>query len=219
MIEVTRNKIALLDQYVARKEREASAAEPALGANQVSVDAERTRGDEFVTRLEALPTGHTSAHDYQRLVFKILSYIFEPELTDGRMEEATYQGTERRDIIYANESERSFLKYVRDTYGSLFLLFELKNVKEAQLDHVNQVAAYLGVRLGMLGFIVTRHAPGKNIILKTYSVYNDTPSVPRKTILFVTDDDLIAMIRARQEGKQPVSRLQQIYREFRMKVQ
>ncbi len=71
----------------------------------------------------------------------------------------------------------------------MLLLFEIKNVKEVELEQINQVAAYLGSRLGMFGIIVTRNAVGENIILKTYSVYNDTPSMPRKTILVVTDAD------------------------------
>jgi len=135
------------------------------------------------------------------------------------MEEPTHLGTERRDIIYANEAEKSFLKYVRETHKSRFLLFEIKNVEVVKLEHINQVAAYLGARLGMLGFIVTRYTQGQNITLKTYSIFNDTPSMPRKTILVVTDEDLVAMIRLKQFGKTPVETLQGIYRTFVLRVQ
>jgi len=219
IVAVTRSEIEVLDQYVARKERESADAEPTLAAGLISDRSVIDLGEQFIGRLGALPSGQVTAGDYQRLVYEIFNYLFEPDLTDGRLEEATHLGTERRDIVYANEAERSFLQYVRETYGSLFLLLEIKNVKALELDHINQVAAYLGARLGMLGFIVTRHVPGQNVVQKTYSVHNDTPSMPRKTILIVTDEDLIAMIRLKQQSKAPSSQLQDIYRTFILKIQ
>jgi hypothetical protein len=219
VIEVTRSKLELVDQYVGRKEREGSQAEPALGTDQEAEQREFEAGDCLMARLQALPSGHSSATENQRLVYEILNYLFEPDLTDGKMESATHLGTERRDIIYTNEAERSFLRYVRESYGSMFLLFEIKNIKTMELEHVNQVATYLGARLGMFGFIVTRNTPGENIIRKTYSVFNDTPSMPRKTILIITDDDLITMIRLKQEGKAPVQQLKGIYQRFQWGLQ
>lgn len=219
VVEVTRSKVELLDRYVARKEREADQAGPTLGVGAVSLDAEFDLGEQFVARLQALPSGFSAASAYQRLVYEIINYLFEPELTDGRMEEPTHLGTERRDIIYVNESERFFLEYIRENYGSMFVLFEIKNVQRIELDHVNQMAAYLGARLGMLGFIVTRHAAGRNVILKTYSIYNDTPSLPRKTVLIVTDDDLVRMIRLKQESKNPAQRLREICQAFQWALQ
>jgi len=55
----------------------------------------------------------------------------------------TYLGTERRDILYWNEAERSFWKYVRDEYRSPLVLFEVKNVGALELAHINQTATYL----------------------------------------------------------------------------
>lgn len=219
VIEVTRRQLNLVDRYVSRKEREAANAEPALVGGAITPHAVIELGNSFIGRLQALPTGQSTSGDYQRLVYEILNYLFEPELTDGEMEVATFLGTERRDIVYVNESERSFLRYVRETYQSLFVLFEIKNVAEVELDHVNQVAAYLGARLGMLGFIVTRHAVGENIIRKTYAVFNDTPSMPRKVILVVADEDLTAMIRLKQSGKETIKHLRDTYRRFRLNVQ
>jgi hypothetical protein len=98
-------------------------------------------------------------------------------------------------------------------------MFEVKNVEELKLDHVNQAATYLGARLGMLGFIVTRNPAGDNIIRKTYSIYNDTPSIPRKVLLILADEDLIAMIRLKQEEQNPGKYVQRLYRSFRQLVQ
>jgi hypothetical protein len=219
VIKITRERLTLLDQYVGRKEREGSKVEPLLRADQTLIDAEYQLGESFVDRLSNLPAGRVEANDYQRLVFEILNFLFEPELTDGDMEVETYQGTERRDIIYTNEAETSFWGYIRTTYSSLLVMFETKNVEKVELEHINQTASYLGVRLGMLGFIATRNPPGDNIMRKTYSVYNDTPSVPRKIILILSDDDLKAMIRLKQGGKSAVKYVQNIYKQFHTRVQ
>lgn len=219
VVQITCGRLDLLDGYVARKEREGAAAEPALGIDQASIEAEQRLGDDFIARLQQLPTGTLTAADYQRLVFEILNHLFEPDLVDGQLEVGTFLGTERRDIVYTNEADSSFWAYVRSTYKSLLVMFEVKNVSELELDHVNQTAAYLGVRLGMLGFIVTRRPPGENITRKTYTVFNDTPGEPRKTIIILSDDDLVAMIRDKRNGGFPTKYVQRLYRAFRQRVQ
>lgn len=100
-------------------------------------------------------------------------------------------------------------------------MFEVKNVQELEIEHINQTASYLGVRLGMLGFIVTRRSPEDNIIRKIYTIYNDTPSTPRKIILVLNDDDFAVMLRNKDagQGSTPTQYVQRKYREFRTLVQ
>jgi hypothetical protein len=217
----TRANLKLLDGYITRKEKEAAKALP------VYVDREdlglpiRPMAEEFIKRLADLPTGVAQAKDYQRTLYEIINYLFEPELTDGEMEVKTVEGTERRDIIYTNESDASFWQYVRLNYGSPLVMFEAKNAQELEIEHINQTASYLGVRLGMLGFIVTRRPPEDNIIRKIYTIYNDTPSTPRKIILVLSDDDLAVMLRNKDAGQSPTPTqyIQRKYREFRTRVQ
>jgi hypothetical protein len=217
----TRANISILDQYVSRKEKEAPQALP------VYVDREdlglptKPLAEEFIGRLGSLPVGIAHAKDYQRLIYEILNYLFEPELTDGEMEVRTFEGTERRDIIYTNESDASFWQYVRLNYGGPLVMFEVKNVKDLEIEHINQTATYLGARLGMLGFIITRQTPPENITRKTYSVFSDTPSIPRKIIIILSDEDLSTMLRSRDSGQSPTPTqcIQRKYREFRTRVQ
>jgi hypothetical protein len=220
-VQVTRGNLDMLDAYVMRKERDASSALPIYVDRQALGLPTRPLAEEFISRLAAVPVGAAGANDYQRTVYEVLNYLFEPELTDGEMEVRTFAGTERRDIIYTNESDSSYWQYVRQTYGSPLVMFEVKNVAQLELEHINQTANYLGARLGMLGFIVTRHAPGDNIVRKTYSVFNDTPSMPRRMVLIVTDDDLAAMLRERDEGQDlaPTRYVQRMYRRFRTQCQ
>jgi hypothetical protein len=203
-----------LDRYVDRKEREGSGAEPLLHEAPDEEQLRRT-ADDLIARLRAVPSGQAASGDYQRIVYEILNFLFEPQLTDGQFEVRTYLGTERRDLVYWKEAERSFWAYVRDTYGSPLQMFECKNVDALSLDHVNQTAAYLGARLGMLGVIVTRKAASEATQRKLYSIYNDTPALPRKIILVAADDDLIGML----EAGGATAHMQATYRRFRQSVQ
>lgn len=217
----TRANLKLLDHYIGRKEKEAAKAFPVYVEREDLGLPVRPMAEEFIKRLAGLPVGIAHAKDYQRTIYEIINYLFEPELTDGEMEVRTIEGTERRDIIYTNESDISFWQYVRFNYGSPLVMFEVKNVQGLEIQHVNQTASYLGARLGMLGFIIARQPPTDNVIRKTYSIYSDTPSTPRKTILILDDDDLAIMLRNRDSGQDPTPTqyVQRKYRDFRTRVQ
>jgi hypothetical protein len=218
MVEKVRQAPVVLEQYVNRKEREAAGAEALLPDSKSQIEL-RTVADDLKARLAALPTGQVASAEYQHLVYEILNFAFEPDLTGGEFEARTYLGTERRDLIYWIEAESSFWKYVRDTYGSPQIMFECKNVAELEIDHINQTATYLGSRLGMLGFIVTRAPIPETVLRKTYSVWNDTMQPPRKMILALSDADLVAMIEMKVSGQNVSAHPQALYRAFRSKVQ
>ena len=98
-------------------------------------------------------------------------------------------------------------------------MFECKNTGALELDHINQTATYLGARLGMLGFVATRNAASDAVERKIYSVYNDTPALPRKTILVLSDAAMREMVEARMSGTSATPIAQGIYRTFRQRAQ
>ncbi len=221
VVALTRANLEVLDRYVSRKEEMAADALPVYPASRGFGHQNRLLGEEFISRLDSTPTGPADANTYQRLVYEIVNYLFEPDLTDGEMEVKTIDGTERRDLVYTNESESSFLRYVRTEYHSPFLMFEVKNVQALDLSHINQTATYLGARLGTLGFIATRSAPKMTTLKKTFSVYNDSVGTARKVILILSDNDLAEMLRAKDSGdpNTPIRALQKKYRAFRTTIQ
>jgi len=218
---ITRANITLLDTYVSRKEKEASEALPVYVEREDLGLPTRPMAEEYIRQISEITPGVTHAKAYQRTLYEIINYLFEPELTDGEMEVKTIEGTERRDIIYTNESDVSFWQYVRLTYCSPMIMFEVKNVQELEIEHINQTANYLGARLGMLGFIATRDSPPDNVVRKIFSVYNDTPNTPRKTIIVITDDAWATMLKNKDSGQKPTPNeyIQRKYRDFRTRVQ
>jgi len=52
-----------------------------------------------------------------------------------------------------------------------------------------------------------------------YSVYNDSPVMPRKVILVISDPDMRQMIEDRMAGRPATPYIQALYRSFRSRAQ
>ena len=212
---VTRADIGLIERYVRSREAEAANAHPAM--EYKDEDACRDAAT-LKERLAALPPGRDDAADYQRLILEILNFLFIPELIDGKPEVRTIDGTERRDIIFTNDSDETFWDYVRTTHDSITVMFEAKNTDELDLAAINQTATYLGDRIGRLGIIVTRQNPPEPVRRKIFSVWND--SAPnRKVILTLCDDQVRELLDLRCKNASPTKWMQKHYRAFRTAVQ
>ena len=168
-------------------------------------------------RLKGIPIGREMAHVFQKQVLEIINFLFNPELIDGEMEVRTIEGTERRDIIFTNDSDKSFWTYLRNEHSGIFLMIETKNTDHIETDHINQTATYLGDRIGRIGFIATRNPVQASQERKIFSIYND--SQPRKIILVLNDTDFEAMLDMKCQQKDPMRYLQKMYRAFRTRVQ
>lgn len=212
---VTRLEVERIDRYVNLKEETASQAQPSenyLIASELCPEAERLKRE-----LAQIAHGNAFASIYQRTVLEILNYLFNPELIDGEFEVKTVDGTERRDIVFTNDSDQTFWKYIRQEHSAFLIMFEAKNTNDLEPAHYNQAAIYLGDRLGYLGFIVTRNAATRANQKKAFSIYND--SRPRKIILVLSDQDLIQMLDMKCRGQDPMRFIQKAYRHFRQTVQ
>lgn len=215
VVAVSRKEVERVDRYVRRKEESAVEAQPSSVSG--SEDGIEMEAISLKARLKEISVGVAEATDFQHTVLEILNFLFAPELIDGKPEVRTIDGTERRDIIFTNDSDQTFWNYVRQEHSGIFLMFETKNTQEIGPAALNQTATYLGDRLGRLGFIVTRNAASESAQRKAFSIHND--SSPRKIILFLTDHDLNLMLDMKSSGKEPMRHIQNLYRSFRTSVQ
>ena len=215
VVAIARLEVERIDRYVSTKEAAASDAQPSAG--YVDERGICPESEALKQRVRALEPGQKDAAAYQRVILEVLNFLFTPELIDGRLEVKTADGTERRDIILINDSDKSFWSYLRNEHSSFMLMFEVKNASDLTNIYFNQVATYLGDRLGRLGFVVTRSPIKEAQERKAYSIYND--SHPRKIILTLSDSDVFSMLDMKCEGKDPMRFIQTRYRDFRTKVQ
>ena len=215
VVAITRAEVERVDRYVSKKESTAIQAQP----TQAYLDSRGTcpESDSLRERLRHLDPGEETAADYQRLVLEILNFLFNPELIDGELEVRTIDGTERRDILFTNDSDQSFWSYLRTEHSSILLMFETKNTKKVDNTYLNQTAVYLGDRLGRLGFIVSRNPTAPAQEKKALSIYND--SNPRKIILMISDSDIETMLDMKCQGSDPMRHVQKVYRSFRTRAQ
>ena len=211
-VEITRKEVHRIDKYVAKKETTASEAQPASIEGDVS-----TSIGQLMIELKELRSGREDAYKYQDLVFKILNYLFEPDLIDGRPQMRTEYGTEIRDIIYTNESDTSFWRYIREKHGNFLVVFELKNKEELDNSDIDQLSNYLGDPTGYAGILVSRKPPKEGQYRKAIAIYNKV--VPRKIVLFLSDQDFEILLREKNNGKDPTKHIQKIYRDFMTSIE
>ena len=215
VVTVTRGDISLVERYVRNREQQSAQARPSIDYIDEDVCQEAGRLKE---KLKATPTGREHAAAYQELVLEILNFLFNPELIDGQLEVRTFEGTERRDIIFTNDSDESFWGYVRTAHDGIFIMFEAKNTNDLDMPEINQTATYLGDRIGRLGVIVTRQTPREAVQLKIFSVWNDS-GPNRKVILTLADEQLRELLDLRCDEGSPTKWMQKHYRKFRTSVQ
>lgn len=215
VVTITRSDISLVERYVRSRERDAANARPAL--DYIEIDACK-EAETLKNKLSAIKPGRDQAEDYQRLVLEILNFLFNPELIDGKPEVRTVDGTERRDVIFTNDSDESFWDYVRSYHDCILIMFEAKNTEELGISEINQTASYLGDRIGRLGVIVTRQEPALSIQRKIFALWNDSGS-KRKIILTLSDKKVRELLDLRCNGGSPTKWMQAHYRKFRTSVQ
>lgn len=163
--------------------------------------------------ISKLPTGKTDGADkaFENELCPLISSMLYPELDFASTQCRTDSGVLIRDLIFYNNMSHSLLKDIYKEFNSKQLVFELKNVKELESTHINQLNRYLNKEFGNFGVIFTRNKPPKSVYKNTVDLW----SGQRKCILILDDEDLKLMCNI-YENKQrkPIDVLNRKYREF-----
>ena len=116
-----------------------------------------------------------------------------------------------RDLIFYNNRSFDFLRDIFDLYDSRQLVFELKNVREVEREHINQLNRYLKDEFGRFGVLVTRNPLPKHIFKNTIDLW----SAQRRCIIALTDSDLELMVTVFESRQRlPIEVLQRAYIDF-----
>jgi hypothetical protein len=147
----------------------------------------------------ALPSGNKNGNDktYEDTICQMLASLLYPQLDFAEPQSRTDSGVLIRDLIFYNNRSYDFLKDIYDIYDCKQIVVELKNVKEVEREHINQLNRYLTQQFGNFGILFTRNKPPKSIYKNTIDLW----AGQRKCILILTDDDLKLMCTIFQ-GKQ-----------------
>lgn len=210
VLNFNRDNYGVIEEYVKYKEKNASDCHSDPLFSQIPVLSARRKLNEILK----LNTGKDNGADmkYEELATQLLASLFYPHLDFAQTQSRTDSGRHIRDLIFYNNRDIDFLDEIFTEYENRQLVFELKNVKKIERDHVNQLNRYLQPNIGRFGVFLTRNplpkAMESNIV--------DLWSSQRKCIIAITDEDLRLMVDV-YESKQraPIEILKKKYIEFR----
>ena len=177
----------------------------------------REESGRLIGELRALPCGIQDYQSYQDLMLRVFNLLFEPDLIEGRKRVRTEHGTEIRDLIYTNNSDKPFWDFVRNNHRNLAVVIELKNKKAPEIDDINQLAGYLGDSLGYFGLLVARQPWSNSRRQKAIAWYNK--GSPHRVVVAISDNEIIRMLQMKCAGKDPTAIVRQAYQDFMAKIQ
>lgn len=195
--------------YTATKEREQKDCKNDPLFSQLPVFTVARR----IVKLGKLPSGNEDSHDkeYEKLMEDMLPSMFYPHLDFADSQVRTDSGTQIRDLVFYNSRGLPFLKDLFNDFGSKQLVFEIKNVKEIEREHINQLNRYLNDHFGKFGVLVTRNPLSKAMHKNTIDLW----SGQRRCILTITDEDVKIMADVfRSKQRLPIEVLNKKFVEF-----
>ncbi|MBZ0260777.1 MAG: hypothetical protein K8F90_09270 [Hyphomicrobiales bacterium] len=143
---------------------------------------------------------------------RLLPSLLYPKLDFAQEQARTIDNVSVRDLIFYNTRSTPFLQELMADYGSRQITFELKNVKEIERQHVDQLNRYLADELGRFGIFVTRNPLKKAEVQRTVSLW----AGQRKAIITLTDADIAQMVDVfESKQRDPLDVLTKKYVQFK----
>ncbi|WP_445354565.1 hypothetical protein ACJJI5_15625 [Microbulbifer sp. EKSA008] len=167
-----------------------------------TIDDEGTKLSEELT---SLPKGKEDWRNYEALCIKILKYLFENELDGWSAQKTTDDGLHRYDLVCRVRSNSAFWKLIAQSLGSHYIIFEFKNyTNKIQQEQVLTTEKYLLERaLRKVAIVLTREGASDNANKMIQGAMREHG----KLILTLTDQDLISMLEAKEQGEDPSDKL------------
>ena len=197
-----------VDRYVADKERTAENCKPDPLFKPL---AAATLTSKFKS-IRALPTGSSEKADrkFEDLATDLLSSLLYPILEFAETRVRTVSGAHVRDLIFYNDGKTDFWTDLRDRYEARQPVFELKNVRALETEHVNQLYRYLDEEFGRFGVLVTRNPTPRAIERNVVDLH----SSKRISIVCLDDRDIELMLAMLDSGRDPTDVLKKKFVEF-----
>jgi hypothetical protein len=205
-----RDNYNVIDAYVQARERSFEDCQNDPLFSQIPILSARRK----MAAIRKLPSGKDNGADvaYEKLIGQLLPSLFYPQLDFAQEQARTDSGVSIRDLIFYNSRTHPFLQELMDDYGSRQITFEMKNVNEIEIHHVDQLNRYLKDNLGNFGVFVTRNPLKKARFSSTIDLW----SGQRKAIVALTDSDVEQMVEVfESKQRDPIDVVVKKYVEFR----
>ncbi len=213
VLDFNRQHYDAIERYLRVKERFAADCKNDPLFSQIPVSSAKAK----LTELKKLPTGISDKADkrYEDLIVTMLASFFYPECDFATDQARTDSGVSIRDLIFYNNRSHPFLRDVFDNYDSRQLVFEMKNVRAIEREHINQLNRYLAGSFGRFGVLVTRNPLPKAMFTNTVDLW----SGQRKAIIALTDQDVEQMVDVfESKQRSPLDVVKKKYFEFEQRL-
>ena len=197
-----------IERYVDEKEKNAHECKPDPIFKPLATSTLKAK----FKLLRELPSGSSGGADrkFEDLVNDLLSSLLYPTLEFAESRVRTISGAHIRDLIFYNDGKSDFWSDLRDRYEARQPVFELKNVRGLETEHVNQLYRYLDEELGHFGILVTRNPTPKNVRRNIIDLH----SSKRACILCIDDSDIELMLSLMDSGRDPADAIKKRFVEF-----
>lgn len=162
----------------------------------------------FIDQLAAIKPGKKQAKEYEALMEEVLPALFSPDLTDPKRQVANATRKGITDLTLRIQSHNGLWSHVAQSYGNLAVSFELKNKGRLKNEDFNQSASRLSPLKGRFGVLVGRR-------VQEYDQEACRPWISNgMVVLPIEDEDVIAMLRLKEQGESPSDYLAEKLREL-----
>lgn len=210
VVEVIHEDYQLLGKYIRKKESIRLENLKKINLSDIEgTDKEATPIENLISGLKELKVGKVDCRKYESIVVKILTRLFSPMLSDPHRYVQTVDRREVIDITFYNSANHGFWFDIKNKYGNVVIVFELKNMTDLGNEEYFQISARLNEKNGKFGILISRDKDNLDI-QRAYRRYNNEG----KVILNLTDDDIINMLASIKDGISPMIYLTKIYRKF-----
>ena len=169
---------------------------------EVPETAQEELSIQLIDKLFNCPKGREGWRQYEDICEEILKYLFVPPLGEPIPQSRTESGFHRRDfVLQIPYHVKGFWAFRKIKNNSTGLVVECKNYTGQIMEKdVNETAKYLRKkRLGNFGLIFCRENSSDSAIKAVERHWDDHD----KLIIILTDNDLIDMIKLKENGDEP----------------
>lgn len=194
VVEQTIKRPYILSQY--KSEKDAQYLPPLTYEQFPNIsDLELPNWEDLLNKIKDLPTGQSSANDYEKLIEKLLSALFYPSLCYPTKQNKIHEGRKRIDITYINEAKKGFFYWLSIHYPCSHFFIECKNYgSEVGNPEIDQLSGRFSPSRGRIGILLCRKILDKPLLQKRCI---DTTKDDRGFIIPLDDDDLEKIIKNR----------------------
>ncbi|MBI1311388.1 transposase [bacterium] len=157
--------------------------------------------------LPTIPTGRDGETEYEDLIGRMIELCFYRALTNVEPQSRDCEGRVRRDWIASNRADTGFWEVIRSRYKAVQVVWECKNFEELDADVFQQIGYYLNDTIGRFGLVCFRGEMKNHY----YGHLKRLADKDNKTVLLLTERDVLVFLRQAKNGKVKESHLQEIY--------